>query len=92
MRSHVLVSLVPIFAAACAAPEPGLLSTAVANGSESATSPPARDRCREAPTGSRIPQCDRHDVRAMSRDSLERSQALDRNPAIKGKESPGLGQ
>jgi hypothetical protein len=89
MRSYVLVSLVPIFVAACAAPEPGPISTAVANGSEGATSPPPRHRCAEAVTGSRIPQCNRQDVRVMSRDDLERRQTLDRNPALGGKEALG---
>ena len=86
MRSYVLVSLVPIFAAACAAPEPGPLSAAVANGSEAATSPPPRQRCSEALTGSRIPQCDRRELRVMSRDDIERRQTLDRIPASGGKE------
>jgi hypothetical protein len=80
MRSHLLVSLVPIFVAACAAPEPGPISTAVANGSEGAASPSRRHRCAEAVTGSRIPQCDRQDVRAITRDGLERKQTLSGDP------------
>lgn len=80
MRSCILVSLVPIFAAACAAPGQVPTSTAVATGSEGATSPPPRHRCGEAVTGSRIPQCDRQDVRTMSRDDLERRQTLTGDP------------
>jgi len=88
MRSYVLVSLVPIFAVACAAPEQVPHSTAVATGSEAAASPASRRRCGEAATGSRIPQCDRQDVRVMTRDDLERRQTLYGDP-WPGKE--GLG-
>lgn len=80
MRSYTLVSLVPIFAAACAAPEQVPSSTTVATGSEAATSPRPRHRCGEAVTGSWISRCDRQDVRAMSRDDLERRQTLNGDP------------
>jgi hypothetical protein len=71
MQSRLVVCLIALGAAACAAPE---------KQAEVATNEPPRERCDTVLTGSRIPQCNRGDVKVMTREEIER-QGLLSNPA-----------
>ena len=67
MRPCLLLSVVVLALVGCAAPESAQSPAAAAKTDE----PP--ERCKEALTGSRIPQCNRGDVRMITREELERN-------------------
>jgi uncharacterized lipoprotein YajG len=78
MYSHAAVAVVvasSLLAACASTPTDG-----AATPTQEAAS--RKERCGEAVTGSRIPQCDRQDVRTVSRDELERRQMLQGDPGL----------
>jgi hypothetical protein len=74
MQSRLVLCLVALCVTACAAPVAPETKAEVAN------SEPPRERCETVLTGSRIPQCNRGDVKVMTREEIER-QGLLSNPA-----------
>jgi hypothetical protein len=75
MQSRLLTCLIALGVAACATPPAPEKQTEVAS------SEPPRERCETVLTGSRIPQCNRGDVKVMTREEIER-QGLLSNPAF----------
>jgi hypothetical protein len=75
-RYHVLVVLMSLAGCAASSVEPTASVGAVAD----AGAPPARKRCDEVLTGSRIPQCNRGDVKVISHDELDRKGTLTGDP------------
>lgn len=73
MKSGLLLSVVLGFLAGCAAvPDEPARATAAA--------PAPQKRCAEPVTGSRIPQCDRENVKTITRDELDRKGTLTGDP------------
>jgi hypothetical protein len=68
MRPRLALSLIMLCVVGCAGPE------TVPPSADTSKADPESGRCRETLTGSRIPQCNRGDVRMITRDELERTQ------------------
>jgi hypothetical protein len=84
-RYHVLVVLMSLAGCAASSVEPTASVGAVAD----ASAPPVRKHCDEVLTGSRIPQCNRGDVKVMTREEVERAGLLS-NPATANADAPLL--
>ncbi len=79
MRLPLVLSFAVVLLAACETTSPG----------PSTQLEEPRERCDQVLTGSRIPQCNRGDVKSISRDELERTSPLTGNPNLGNPDSPG---